>query len=382
MFISFAFFNLAFVFFTRLVSLISGKDTTAMISGFAALAYYGIGILVLIDFFTLGAFKKVKDKGFSTVFFWIYRFYGSMSLSFVYRPLLLNFIDNSYTRRLFFFAIPYALLILVGFQGVFFEKNIFIPSFSNRAEFSNQIGAASINWRYYDDLRTAHIYTFNNGNELPEKEKINHLSLDQYENDNNSLSIFLEFRSGDDDHIQEGFGISPFRKKGIGHRLFSRGKEEDPGLQKIDSLYLVRSKLLTDIIRNPDKEINAEHLTTYASDIEIWKKFNEDDISRLRDELKSDRSAQKNNYFENKLQSIKDELTKMYTFKINEIEIQPSESYFMTHPNMHEKGVLCYFPLDSLPKGGHILDVIKQRERIACKDGCAPTYFSIPFRKI
>jgi hypothetical protein len=54
----------------------------------------------------------------------------------------------------------------------------------------------------------------------------------------------------------------------------------------------------------------------------------------------------------------------------------------MTHPNMHEKGVLCYFPLDSLPKGGHILDVIKQRERIACKDGCTPTYFSIPFRKI
>jgi len=384
MFLSFAAVNLAFVLSINIFeTLTSTSDLQARrIFPFVGMAYYGIGLLVLIDFFTLGAFKKVKDRGFSLVYFWIYRFYSTVSLSFIFRPLLLNFIDNTYTRRLFFLAIPYSLIILFGGQGLFLEKNIFIPTFNSRTEYRTQISKSSINWLYYDDLREAHFNTFNNGNDLPKKQKIYRVSLDQYENDDNSLSIFLEYQSGDDTYITESTGIKPFRKSGLGHTIFAKGIEKDPGLMKLDSVYVIRSKLLSQVIRKPNDTISQELTSHYADDIASWKQHEEGDLATLRSELSSDLQAQKNNYMENKLNGIKGAIVDMHTFKINDVEIKPTDSYFMEHPNLHEKGVICYFPLDSVGIGNHLLEVVKSRQQKDCSKGCYTSTFYLPFRKL
>lgn len=381
MFLSFAAFNLVFVIITRLFTFMS-PDTSESNLGMIALAYYGIGLIVLIDFFTLGAFKKVKDKGFSRVYFWIYRFYSTISVSVIFRPLLLNFIDNRYTRRLFYLAFPYAILILVGARGVSFEKNVFIPDFNPKAEYSHLVGAASINWLYYDDLREAHINAFNNGNELPEKTKIHFLSLDQYENDDNSLAVFLEFRNNDDLHLQEKLGFSPFRKKGIIHRLFSHGSEKDPTIVRLDSIYLSTITLMKNIITDPQYNVTDEVLSRYPQQIALWKQKTKEDISMLRDKLALELQEEKSKYFESKLKAIKEEIVNMYTFEINGNIVHTDQSYFATHPNIHERGVVAYFSLDSLAIGNHLLKVTKQRQYEDCKNGCLPSVFSIPFRKI
>ena len=383
MFVSFAAFNLAFIIAINIVETVfsvsdNSMSANAPLFGFA---YYGIGLFVLIDFITLGAFKKVKDRGFSLVYFWIYRFYSTVSLSFIFRPLLLNFIDNKYTRRLFFLAIPYTLIILGG-NGLFFEKNIFIPTFNTRSEYRNEISKLSVNWLYYDDLREAHFKTFDTGNELPKKKKIYRVSLDQYENDDNSLSLFLEFQSGDDVFIKEATGITPFRKSGIGHTLFARGNEEDAGINKIDSIYVIRSKLLNQIVKNTDDPIKDELQESYSDDITYWKKHTADELSTLRSELRSDNTAQKENYMETKLNGILTAIINMHTFTLNDQEVKPSVSYFMEHNNLHEKGVICYFPLDSIPVGNHMLKVIKSRQQKDCTEGCDTRTFYLPFRKL
>ena len=79
--------------------------------GMFIMVYVFIGFLVFIDFITLGGFKKIKDRSVSKVYSYIYRFYSTITLSFLYRPLLYNFFDNKYTRRLFYFSIPYILIL-------------------------------------------------------------------------------------------------------------------------------------------------------------------------------------------------------------------------------------------------------------------------------
>lgn len=383
MFISFAAVNLTFVITTNILeAFIPNDGKRGAIMGFIAISYYGFGLLVLIDFFTLGAFKKVKDKAFSLVYFWIYRFYSTVSLSFIFRPLLLNFIDNRYTRRLFFLAIPYSLIILIGGKGIFFEKSVFIPDFDLRSGYHNQVSKLSVNWLYYDDLREAHFNTFNTGNDLPLKEKIYRVSLDQYENDDNSLSLFLEYQSGDEKFIEDATGIKPFREAGIGHTFFAKGIIKDPGLVKIDSIYVIRSKLLSQVVKKPDDPIEETLRSTYNDDIVYWQKHSENELSTLREELSSDLESQKNNYIENKLNTILKAIINMYAFTINDQEVNPSVSYFMEHPNLHEKGVICYFPLDSISQGNHMLKIIKNRHHKDCSKGCSSRTFYLPFRKV
>jgi len=73
-----------------------------------------LGVVVFIDFITLGSIKRVKDDTVSKIYLPIYRFYSTITLSFLYRPLIYNFIDDKYTRRLFFLSIPYIFLISFG----------------------------------------------------------------------------------------------------------------------------------------------------------------------------------------------------------------------------------------------------------------------------
>jgi len=60
------------------------------------------GLIVFIDFVTLGGLKRIKDRRFAKIYLPIYWFYSHITLSFLYRPILYNFIDDKYTRRLFF----------------------------------------------------------------------------------------------------------------------------------------------------------------------------------------------------------------------------------------------------------------------------------------
>ena len=71
-----------------------------------------------------------------------------MTLSFLYRPLLYNFIDHPYTKKLFYFSIPY--ILIVGFGQTMIE-NVSNP-FKPESDYLLSTGQV-LNENYYDDLR-------------------------------------------------------------------------------------------------------------------------------------------------------------------------------------------------------------------------------------
>ena len=97
------------------------------------------GLIYFIDFLTLGWVKK--RKRISGMYYPIYRFFSFVTLSFVYRPLYYNLIDNRYGRKVVLFLIPY-LLIFILISSIRFETQAYLP---------NQSGLETFNNDTYDD---------------------------------------------------------------------------------------------------------------------------------------------------------------------------------------------------------------------------------------
>ena len=68
-------------------------------------------LLTFIDFITLGFLKK--KKWISKIYFPIYWVFSFITLSFLYRALVYNFLDNKFGRRLSLVLVPFYILILV-----------------------------------------------------------------------------------------------------------------------------------------------------------------------------------------------------------------------------------------------------------------------------
>ncbi len=66
----------------------------------------------LIDFITLGFLKKKKWLSF--IYFPVYWVFGFITLSFLYRPLVYNFLDNKFGKRLSFSLVPFYILIVLA----------------------------------------------------------------------------------------------------------------------------------------------------------------------------------------------------------------------------------------------------------------------------
>lgn len=67
--------------------------------------------LTFIDFLTQGWLKK--KKWISKVYFPVYWVFSFLTLSFLYRPLVYNFLDNRFGRRLILFLVPIYIAILM-----------------------------------------------------------------------------------------------------------------------------------------------------------------------------------------------------------------------------------------------------------------------------
>ena len=327
--------------------------------------YYGLGFLVFIDFFTLGVFKKIKDKNISTIYLWIYRFFSAVSLSFFFRPLLLNFIDNKYTRRLFFMAIPYALILLV-LSGFYFERYDYFPTFDLGNSYQSQISEASINYVDYDDLRKEHYETLAAVGRRVERRKISRASINHYEYDHNNLSIFIEYREADNDLLDSlGVSIDPFRVGGIRHSLFNENTK-DKGMEKLTDQQVIEIRQINKMMRKDEQTQEDSLLIKRYGDLD-------GDLNELKKSIQDHYRSERRDYMENKIISIRDELKNFANVTIDD-DININEDLackFFIHPNMLEKGLLCHYNIDTLAYGDHLLRVTKNN-RVR----------KIPFRKI
>ena len=367
MLLSFIVFNIVFALIVAIIHKFFAEDLRETVTGIFGLFYYVLGLIVLIDFFTLGAFKKIKENTVSTIYFWIYRFYSTVSLSFFYRPLLLNFIDNSYTRKLFFLAIPYGLLLL-AMSGLFLENYAYFPSFNKDADYATRIHAESIHYIYYDDERKAYYNSFRRDGDRIDKEVINYASLPSYEVSSSELKIFLRYTSKDDEKIKELYpNLYPFRKRGLRHKLFFSNREKD-GSNKLDSLETLEISIARSIIRKGIVPEDAD-----PDLVAKFKNYTESEWYQALDEIDSDYTNQKYLYQEERISNIKEGLKNLYSVKLDTVEINDDlECEYYIHPNMKERGLMCYYPIDSLTSGKHMLKIYKEDLRA----------IRVPFRKV
>ena len=117
-------------------------DTPAQIVGVvAALLIFSTGVLYMIDFITLGWVKR--RRWFSKIYYPIYRFYGVITLSALYRPMYYNLIDNKLGKKAGFLLIPYILLVLwVSSLGI--DSHVWFPDAPEKT---------ALYKGFYDDLR-------------------------------------------------------------------------------------------------------------------------------------------------------------------------------------------------------------------------------------
>ncbi|NND50906.1 MAG: hypothetical protein HKN54_00785 [Flavobacteriaceae bacterium] len=145
------FYVLAITFTIICISLLAnyviGSDTLpSWLSkgvGITLVIFIVIGMfLTLIDFVTLGFLKK--KKWISKIYFPVYWIFGFITLSFLYRPLVYNFLDNKFGRRLSLALVPFYILILLATSVKYKSSNYITKNMS-----SSEISANNSN---YEDL--------------------------------------------------------------------------------------------------------------------------------------------------------------------------------------------------------------------------------------
>lgn len=115
-------------------------ETLRTIVGVVFILFFIFGmVLTFIDFITQGWLKK--KKWISKFYFPVYWVFSFITLSFLYRPLVYNFLDNKFGKRLSFVLLPVYLAILVLSSFHYRSSNYF-----DNVDFSSETTARRINY--------------------------------------------------------------------------------------------------------------------------------------------------------------------------------------------------------------------------------------------
>lgn len=348
------FFSLGFFFFQiMLFTYITNNETTpqALSAAIFLALYVLIGLIVFIDFITLGLFKKIEERSINKIYSYIFTFYGWTTLTFLYRPLLYNFLDNRYTRRLFFFSIPYILIILIS-SKIFTNNNfVYFPPDSMAQKFGNTIDRMN-----YEDLRKEYM-TEVDSRISKRRQNIPNIILNKYLNDEDYLKIFMKMDPTDYQLIQKNTAIDPYWKTGINFSLFSSTKNTDRFYKegrdsleaRLDSLRVIRRKLRKDR-RNTEDTLK---INSYTATIDSISNF----ITSTREQFLQQGIA----FEEKKQKQTLEAFLDLIELEVNAQDAKPRlDCYFFEHPNNNEKGIMCLYPMDSLALGKNELYYYKE----------------------
>lgn len=349
LFFSLAFFFFQIIFIGNLVNKLHGiQGITLAIS---LIFYILIGFIVFIDFITLGIFKKVEEKSINRIYGYIFTFYGWTTLTFLYRPLLYNFLDNRYTKRLFFFSIPYILILLLA-SNMFSNNNFaYYPPSSSAQKFGNTIDRMN-----YEDLRREYL-TEVSSRVSKRRQNIPNILLNKYMNDEDYLSIFLKMDPSDYKLIQKKSELDPYWKSGVHFTLFSSNRNKDRFYTKgndslsveFDSLRVARRGIKKQLRKSKDSTL----MNRYTEQIDSITSYMNNKRQKFNEEGER---------FEEKKQSeIIDAFLDLIEIEINNVNIREDlDCYFYRHPNNDEKGLMCLYPMDSLSLGKQELYFFKE----------------------
>ncbi len=328
--------------------------------------YLILGFVVLVDFLTIGSIKKVRSNAFAKVYGYVYRFYSYATLSFFYRPLLFNFFDYKHTRRLFWFSVPYVILVLFILPGFYLENTEYYPSDESIGTEYYRSSGEIIKTFYYDDLRYQRFHF----EEDIDRNPIRNFSLAESEITYSQGKIFFPFHKEDPNLLKYKYHITPLNEHGLQHVAFD---------------YVVEDTILKNINKQESAALlvlrKAERAARKAGEIPKRKKIGETSNTAEgfsfgleqgryggkervptnkyqvgRDSIKKYWEKYRDDYVYGKILSIKNALVDANQIYIDDIPYQDLLSCkLFTHPNLGERGIQCYFPTDSLADGEHML---------------------------
>lgn len=143
--------------------------------------------LSFIDFITQGFLKK--KKWISKIYFPIYWVFSFLTLSFLYRPLVYNFLDNKFGKRLSFLLVPIYILILVLTSFKYNSSNYLSAESNSKDIIAN-------NGNYLDLIET-------------NKEFIDGVAIQSKVITDNYIKIFIVFNDNIEDNV---FAFNPSLK--------------------------------------------------------------------------------------------------------------------------------------------------------------------------
>lgn len=200
------------------------NETFRLILGVPLLIFIIVGIfLTFLDFITQGWLKR--KKWISRIYFPIYWIFSKITLSFLYRPIIYNFLDNKFGKRISFILVPIYFIILISTSLNYRTSNYFTRDLN-----SNSIIANSNN---YEDA-------------LAEDAFVEDIAIASKVISDNFLKIFMVMNDDFDDYI---FDYNPSLKpeddiRGLNSDIvFS----SSISWEKRDSLRVAYMKTLNDV---------------------------------------------------------------------------------------------------------------------------------------
>jgi len=327
------------------------------------------GGIVFIDLISLGRLKRIKNKFFHKFYYVIYRFIGLITFSFLYRPLLYNFLDNKYTRRLFFLSVPY--IFLLAFGGRLVDNSLY-PYMDSRENLRES--GLIVDDAFYQDLRDEKTKYLDEFDKKAKNFRVYPIVLNKYYMDDSFPNIFVKMNKDDRELFNKNNKITPLYKEGVQFTLFRNGKikrVESDIQATIDSLSNNKEAYL-DSIKEARELKNTDLLTNLQEQLATLEK---------RIEISKQKKKQKRE--DNNIAIIK-AFKKNIRVKIDTIDYTDSLiGQYHNHLSSGEKGILFHFSSDSISKGHHILDF----ERIIYeenneKDSTDVYKIKLPFIKI
>ncbi len=319
------------------------------------LLYLLMFLTVFVDFLFFGILKRIKSPRFSRFYFWIYRIAGVLTLSFLYRPLLFNFIDNKYTKRLVILAIPYIAFVNIIFPSIGINTYTYMPSFDVEETYNAEISAASFNYIYYDDLREKQAKRNNDNRDL----KINWVTLDTYEYTGQALAkiFFHDSKNEEITFTNQSPKLEPFSNKGL-YSIFNSKDRENEAIDSLREMESQEKQFMKKIVRGQEDKLTEKEKSTFGHKLEIYRQKERKDERTLNGEINEEYVNKRINYYRNYLAGILASKKSRITMKVDSVEITAALdcSYFI-HPNMGEAGMLCYFPLSPYENGKHQIDI-------------------------
>ena len=377
-FLSFLLYFLEFSFILQLL----GKLNLPAVNGIFSLVFLVLGILIFIDFISMGGIKKIKERNLSRIFYFFYRVFSFLTLSFVYRPLLYNFWDTPYTRRLFMISIPYMMAMT------------FLPNLTNfpmswspleDARHAHQDAAemVSIVPIHYDDERQR-IYEQDN-RMFRYRYPVDGISLESVELTGSHGRLFLRLYPNDGLYLTENRGLSHYLKTGL---LFKNFRDHAPDSIELTIAERESEQLVQHLRyrREVREQIRAGTTTEQTPGVrrgedglELDDRFfdlRQDSIEQYwaKEEVRRKREREQN--------VLETTLSLMELFVDEQPYLNRCNCRFYQHPNVGEPGLLCYLPLDSLAEGEHLLHLKRERYRISEFDSLRTANYYVPFFKV